>query len=65
MTYAPRDYQKIAGTRWMEQRAGIKPVPRCACHMCGYPIARDALWCSTVCAEDYAAELLLLRHAAD
>ena len=32
------------------------PAPKCRCNFCGLIVPPKALWCSTSCAQEFAAE---------
>lgn len=57
MKYYPRPYADIKAIRQAAILSGTKPIPKERCHMCDRTIAARELWCSTVCASDYAAEV--------
>lgn len=56
MSYQPRDQVAWRAARTAEILAARPLVARCECPMCGWALGRGALWCSTACADDYAAE---------
>lgn len=56
MKYAPRDQVAWRAARAAEIAVGLPIRPKGECHMCGWAIGADALWCSTACAQDYAVE---------
>lgn len=54
--YDKIDPATVAAKRRADIIAGRNLLPSMACHYCGTHIGKGALWCSTACAEDYAAE---------
>lgn len=54
--YEPRDQVAWRAARTAEILAGRPMRAKGECHMCGWAIGADSLWCSTLCASDYADE---------
>lgn len=50
------DAATVAARRRADILAGRDLIPSMACHYCGAEVGKGALWCSTDCAKDYAAE---------
>lgn len=56
MRKAPRPESEMKQVREAEMRAGKQIVPTGACHYCDWELGKGALWCSSECASDFAAE---------
>jgi hypothetical protein len=54
--FTPRPYVEIAAERRAAILAGARLIPKSCCHFCAYAVPRGALWCSTLCAQDFEAE---------
>lgn len=61
MTYTPRPYSEIKAARQASILAGAPLIPKCHCFYCDLAVPAKALYCSTVCAQDYAQEVKELR----
>lgn len=60
--YIPFDYENFRAVRKLAILARLAPVPAGYCHMCGWPVPGELLWCSKICARDYLAEALAISE---
>jgi hypothetical protein len=50
------DTASVDAQRRADIMSGRAPIPKLACHYCGFRIGKGALWCCEACARDYEAE---------
>lgn len=56
MSRTPRSYADIAAARKAAILSGAPIHPKGTCHMCDFHVEPKALWCSTLCAQEFHAE---------
>ena len=57
MSYKARTSAEIAAARTAAIQASKPIVAKGECHMCGWSLGKGALYCSAMCASDFAAEV--------